>query len=203
MIPALKGRAKLIPTLRVEIHVARTLEAEVAVSELDEAWALGLAQAEARARAEGRTDIADYLALRTSNDLIRRVASEWLLTLFRTAAGEANRRGTAIQISTDNPHRFKVGNAVMVGQRVELTSGVRVLQVEIGWPRIPSDGFIRGGGLACANIKHVGIKRANEELRLKLNAKGSPIWVVERKHGGTGELHEADVQNHLSVLLGD
>ena len=173
------------------------------MSELDEAWALGLAQAEARARAEGRTDIADYLALRTSNDLIRRVASEWLIGLFKTAAGEANRAGAAIQISAADSHRFKVGNSVMVGRQVELTRGVRVLQVEIGWPRTPSDGFIRGGGLACANIKHVGIKPANDELRLILNDAGTPSWRLQSKQGELRELHEADVRRHVSVLLGD
>ena len=60
------------------------------MSELEDAWAVGLAEAEARARAQGRTDIAEYLALRSSNDLIRRVAGDWLLTMFTTAAGDAN-----------------------------------------------------------------------------------------------------------------
>jgi hypothetical protein len=41
------------------------------LSELDEAWTIALAEAEARARAAGRADISDYLALRGSNDLIR------------------------------------------------------------------------------------------------------------------------------------
>ena len=43
------------------------------MSELDEAWALGIAEAEARARATGRADIAEYLALRSSNDLMRKI----------------------------------------------------------------------------------------------------------------------------------
>ena len=90
------------------------------MSELEEAWAVGLAEAEASARAAGRTDIADYLALRSSNDLIRKIAGDWLLTMFTTAAGEANRAGAAIQISTNAAHRFKVGNASMVGTRLSL-----------------------------------------------------------------------------------
>lgn len=113
------------------------------MSELDEAWEFGLAQAAARARAAGRTDIAEYLALRTSNDLIRKIASDWLFTLFTTAAGDANRAGTSIQTSTQDPHRFKVGNAVMVGKGLELVRGVRRLLLEVGWPRTPPDGFIR------------------------------------------------------------
>ena len=71
------------------------------MSELEEAWAAGLAEAEARARAMGRTDIAEYLALRSSNDLIRKIAADWLLSMFTTAAGEANRLGAAIQTLSD------------------------------------------------------------------------------------------------------
>lgn len=174
------------------------------MSELDEAWAIGLAEAEARARAQGRTDIAAYLALRSSNDLIRTIAGDWLLKLFTTAAGEANRAGAAIQFSTDDAHRFKVGNASMVGPRLSLASGVRRLLVEVGWPRTPRDGFIRGGGLACGHIKHVGIKPANEELRLILDAAGTPSWIVIEKHGSHGEsreLHERDVNAHVLILV--
>lgn len=173
------------------------------MSELEEAWTLGLAEAEARARAAGRTDIAEYLALRSSNDLIRRIAKDWLLTLFSTAAGKANRAGAAVQISTDDAHRFKVGNAAMVGSHLSLKHGVRVLLVEIGWPRTPGDGFIRGGGLACGNIKHLGIQPANEELRLVLNSAGTPSWMAQVKQGPTRELHETDVKEHLAILLND
>jgi hypothetical protein len=182
------------------------------VSELEDAWAAGLAEAEARARAHGRTDVADYLALRNSNDLIRRIAGDWLLTLFTTVAGEANRAGAAIQISTQDAHRFKVGNASMVGSLLSLGSGVRKLLVEVGWPRTPRDGFIRGGGLACGNIKHVGIKPANEELRLVLDAKGTPTWIVMKGHGphdvpsklcDLPKLHEANVKKHVSILVDD
>jgi len=182
------------------------------VSELEDAWAAGLAEAEARARAHGRTDVADYLALRNSNDLIRRIAGEWLLTMFTTVAGEANRAGAAIQISTQDAHRFKVGNASMVGSLLSLGSGVRKLLIEVGWPRTPRDGFIRGGGLACGNIRHVGIKPANEELRLVLDVAGTPTWMV-MKGGGTHtgpselrnlpKLHEANVKKHVSILVDD
>ena len=184
------------------------------MSELEEAWAVGLAEAEARARATGRTDIAEYLALRSSNDLIRRIAGDWLVTMFTTAAGEANRAGAAIQISTEATHRFKVGSASMVGTRLSLGSGVRLLLVELGWPRTPRDGFIRGGGLACGNIKHVGIKPANEELRLVLDATGTPSWLVMGWHAHDvpleprelrklPKLHEANVKKHIAILLDD
>jgi hypothetical protein len=173
------------------------------LSELDEAWALGLAEAESRARASGRADIAAYLALRNSNDLIRSIARDWLLTMFTSAAGEANRAGAAIQISTEDAHRFKVGNAWMVGSSLSLTRGVRKLSIEVGWPRIPSDGFIRGGGLASGNLKHLGIHPANEALRLVLNANGTPRWMAQLKHGRERELHERDVKDHVAILLND
>jgi hypothetical protein len=176
------------------------------MSELEEAWAVGLAQAEARARAQGHSDIAEYIALRKSNDLIRRIAGNWLLTLFTTIAGEANRTGATIQVCNDDLHRFKVGNATMTGSLLSLASGVRKVLVEVGWPRTPSDGFIRGGGLACGNIKHVGIKRANEELRLVLDSSGTPNWIVTSGHGAPVELrklHEANVKKHIAILLDD
>lgn len=179
------------------------------MSELEEAWAFGLAVAEARARAQGRADIAEYLALRSSNDLIRKIAGDWLVTMFTTAAGEANRTGAAIQISQDDAHRFQVGNAGMVGPRLTLERGVRQLIVELGWPRTPRDGFIRGGGLACSNIKHVGITPADEELRLVLDASGTPNWMVTARQGARdlpgqpGAFCEANIRKHVKFLLAD
>ena len=46
------------------------------VSELDETWAAALAEAEGRARAAGRSDLSEYLALRSSNDLLRKTACD-------------------------------------------------------------------------------------------------------------------------------
>ncbi len=174
------------------------------MSELDEAWALALAEAEARARAAGRSDIADYLALRSSNDLLRTTGSKWLLAMFQKAAGEANRAGAGIQISRQAGHRFKVGAASMVGSHLTLAKGVRMLFVETGWPRAPRDGFIRDGGLACAHIKHLGIKSVSEDLRLVLNPSGTPRWIVHRgRREPTPEIHEADIRNHIEILLDD
>lgn len=176
------------------------------MSELEEAWALALAEAEGRARAAGRTDIAEYLALRNSNDLIRKTASDWLFGLFAAAAGEANRAGASIQVSTETAHRFKLGNASMVGSCLRLKRGVRTLLVEVGWPRAPRDGFISGGGLAFGHIKHLGIKSKNEELRLVLDPGGTPSWTVERKLNIVTEpyeLHETNVRHHIEILLND
>jgi hypothetical protein len=175
------------------------------LSELEEVWAQALADAEARARAAGRSDISQYLALRSSNDLIRTTAGNWLLGLFTSAAGVANRAGAGIQISTEAAYRFKVGNASMVGPQLRLGKGERLLTIAVGWPRVPRDGFISGGGLACGDIKHRGLEDANEVLRLVLRSDGVPSWIVGRNlelSKEASELHPANVQHHLAILLG-
>jgi len=176
---------------------------EFHVSELDEAWVLALAKAEKRARAGGRTDIASYLALRTSNDLLRKTGANWLQAMFVSIAAEVNRTGAGIKISREDGHHFKVGTATMVSSRLSLGKGVRVLFVEVGWPRTPSDGVIRGGGLACANIKHLGIKSANEQLRLVVDPSGVPRWRIQTHRTNPDEIHEADIRDHIAILLND
>jgi hypothetical protein len=172
------------------------------MSELDEAWALALAEAETRARLAGRQDLIDYLALRKSNDLLRTTGVNWLLTTFESLAGEANRKGASIQTAKNDDHRFRVGNATMVGKLLTLSFGVRKLLIEAGWPRTPRDGFVRGGGLASGNIKHLGIKSASESLLLVLSDQGVPCWVVREKRDPQEDVHEAKLRNHIRILLG-
>ena len=168
------------------------------MSELDEAWAVALLEAERRARLAGRRDIADYLSLRNSNDLLRKAGVDWLIAEFTSLAGDANRAGASIRIETHEGHRFRTGNSTMVGHQLTLTNGVRTLYVEAGWPRTPRDGFVRGGGLACASIRHLGIRKANEELLLTKSTNGTPAWKSsETKHA----VHEADMRRHLKILL--
>jgi hypothetical protein len=72
------------------------------------------------------------------------------------------------------------------------------LYVEAGWPRTPRDGVVRGGGLAAANIRHLGIRRANEELLLARAKTGGPTWKsIEKSYA----LIEADIRRHLAILL--
>jgi len=168
------------------------------VSELDEAWALALAEAEARARVAGRGDLAEYLALRNSNDLLRKTGIDWLFQTFTELAGLANRTGSMIQIATVDGHRFRVGTATMVGRLLTLKSGVRTLMIEAGWPRTPRDGFIRGGGLACASVRHVGIAPASRQLLLIKAQTGIPEWKVVDQ--SKSHLDEAAVHAHLEIL---
>lgn len=169
------------------------------MSELDEAWALALAEAEQKARLAGRRDLADYLALRNSNDLLRTAGIDWLLAGFTNLAGEANRVGASLQISTTDGHRFRIGNSTMVGRLVTLTNGVRRLAVEAGWPRVPRDGIVRGGGLAAGHILHLGMKSASDELLLSKSSAGSPQWTLVNRNRSV--LHESEIRRHLNLLL--
>lgn len=173
------------------------------VSELDEAWAAALAEAEVRARAAGRADITEYLALRSSNDLLRKTACDWLLATFRNVAGEMNRAGASLQMSSEDNYQFTVANAAMVGQLLKLENGVRQLLVEVGWPRVPGHGFIRGGGLALGRLRHVGIKSASEQIRLVTSPEGSPRWIAENNREPPVEIREANIRQHLAILLDD
>ena len=85
----------------------------------------------------------------------------------------------------------------MVGNLITFTNGVRTLFVEAGWPRVPRDGFVRGGGLACANIRHLGLKTANEELLLTKSHNGTPVW----KSLQHTSLHESHMRRHIAILL--
>jgi hypothetical protein len=169
------------------------------MSELDEAWAVALAEAEQKARLAGRNDVAEYLALRNSNDLLRTAGVQWLIESFTAAAGAANRGGASIQIVRTAGHRFRVGTSTMVGHMITLTSGVRTLFVEAGWPRVPRDGIVRGGGLATANIRHMGIRAASEELLLAKTSSGAPGWKVVDKN--RPHLHQSDIHRHIAILL--
>ncbi len=172
------------------------------MSELEAEWARRLAEAEQSARASGRGDVADYLALRALNDMARNTGIEWLLATFTAQAGEANRAGAGIRLTDTDAHRFRVGASTMVGRRLMLTVGVRVLTIEAGWPRTPRDGIVRGGGLASARIAHFGNPSANDELLLMQKAGEAPRWMVLDPSGLRPTLEESRVRAHVEKLLG-
>lgn len=178
---------------------ALMIPSQANMGELDEAWAAALSEAEHRARLAGRRDVAEYLSLKNANDLIRKAGVEWLVEGFTTLAGEANRTGGSIQILKKDGHRFSVGSSMMVGHLLTLINGVRTLYVEAGWPRVPRDGFVRGGGLAAANIRHLGIPSAGQELLLTKSSKGAPAWTS--LSGKRSNLHESDMRRHIAILL--
>lgn len=169
------------------------------MSEFDEAWAAALSEAEQKARLAGRRDVAEYLSLKNSNDLLRKAGVQWLMETFTTAAGEANRAGGSIQIARNDDHRFRIKTSTMVGQLITLSFGVRTLFIEAGWPRVPRDGIVHGGGLACANIRHLGLRGASEELLLARTTSGAPGWKSLTKN--RPQLHQSDVHRHIAILL--
>lgn len=177
------------------------------MSELEEEWARRLAEAEERARNVGRSDVADYLALRALNDMARNVGIEWLLAAFHTHAGEVNRAaGASLSIAHDDAHSFRLGNSTMVGRRLTLTAGVRSLTVEAGWPRTPRDGIVRGGGLATARISHFGRRRDDDELLLVQNAVGdtitAPQWfILDPDSARRAPFEETRIRQHVAKLL--
>jgi hypothetical protein len=178
------------------------------LSELEAEWARRLAEAEQRARNVGRSDVADYLALRALNDVARNVGIEWLLATFTAHAGEVNRTaGAGLRLTHADEHRFRVGNSHMVGRRLTLTAGVRILTVEAGWPRTPRDGIVRGGGLAAARISHFGNRRDDDELLLVQNAESdattpAPRWFVLDANGARrAPFEEERVRQHVAKLL--
>lgn len=175
------------------------------MSELEAEWARRLAEAEARARDTGRGDVADYLALRALNDVARNVGIEWLLSAFTAQAGEVNRTaGAGLALAHADAHRFRVGNSTMVGHRLTLTAGVRVLTIEAGWPRTPRDGIVRGGGLASARISHFGKRRDDDELLLVQNTEAAapPRWFILDADGARRTaFEEARVIHHVATLL--
>ena len=173
------------------------------MSELEDAWELALADAQSRAHAAGRADIAEFLTVRRRNDLLRRTAMDWLINEFTLLAGEANRAGAGIQIEQTEPHKFSRRNATMVGRQVTLRRGVRELTIECGWPRTPRDGIVRGGGLACANIKHFGRRRANSELLLTPLAKDKPHWFVTEDDAVRKVFAEETLRSHFVTFLRD
>jgi hypothetical protein len=169
------------------------------MTNLDEAWEFALAEATQRARASGRADITRYLDLRRRNDLLRSSATDWLHATIMGLAADANRKGAAIQIQRHEDHRFKRGSATMVGRQLILKKGVRALIIESGWPRTPRDGIVRGNGLACANIKHLGRPRLNLELLLVSSTKGSPQFLIV-SDDKRARLTEAELRRHVAIL---
>lgn len=173
------------------------------MSELDEDWAQVLAEAERRARTAGRGDLVEYLRLRASNDQARSTGLAWLFETFTLLAGQANRAGTGgIELIKKEEHRFELGSATMVGRLLTLKSGVRQLMIEAGWPRAPRDGFVPGNGLASGQIRHFGIKSANEELLLVRSQKGAPQWLVLEQNSTRTQLLEARIRQHIKRFLG-
>jgi hypothetical protein len=171
------------------------------LSGFDEEYERTLTEAQQRARARGRGDVADYLTLKAANDTLRASAVEWLLEGFTALAGELNRAGAGVSLARTDAHRFRVGNSTMVGARLVLSRGLRALTVEAGWPRTPRDGIVRGGGLAGARVGHFGDRKAGEELLLVPAEPEAARWFVIEDTGARAEFLEDRLRRHVRRLL--
>lgn len=172
------------------------------MNELDEVWLQIMTQAQAQARADGRSDVADYLALKANNDSLRSTSCQWLLDSFLELSEEVNRNGIRLEIESENPHRFAVGHSTIVGSLLRFRYGVRCLTIETGWTRTPTDGFMRGGSLAYAKISHFGMSKSNAELLLLRNKEDAPYWVAVDKNGGKNIFAFNNLREHFEVFLG-
>ncbi|MDQ3063325.1 MAG: hypothetical protein M3R14_10790 [Acidobacteriota bacterium] len=171
------------------------------MNELDEVWARKLIEARQKAQAAGRTDVAEYLALKASNDLIRQTSVKWLLDSATEVISIANRNGANTTMETENPHSFAFGNANLIGSRLSFRQGVRCLTIEAGWTRTPNDGFMPGGALAAARISHFGMSKHNAELVLIRN-EDAPKWFAAGADGKRDFFDAEKLQQHFRVFLG-
>ena len=163
------------------------------MDELDESWGRMLIAASERAELSGRSDIAEYLRLKATNDAIRSAGVTWLLEAFIATAFELN---DSLKIERQEGHTFAHGNSTMAGTRLTIRHGVRCIEIEAGWTRTPSHGIMREAALARANILHFGRSRENEGLKL-VNGGDLPEWVLSS--GGTFVLDDA--RRHVVRLL--
>lgn len=171
-----------------------------AMNELDEIWSRTLAAALAEAETAGRSDVAEYLLLKTANDAVRRAAVEWLFDSTLAVAAEANRQNAALAVESESPHSFAHGNSNIVGSLLRLRRGVRCLTVEAGWTRRASDGFMRGGALALARVSHFGMSAENQELLLVRD--GDAVnWFSFDAENRRFPFDSRNIQRHFQTFL--
>jgi hypothetical protein len=166
------------------------------MNELDEAWPELIDDAIARARATGRHDVADFLALKNSNDMIRAAAIKWLFDSMIEIASKAQADLPMLKIEREEPYTFSKREASLTGSKLELRLGVRCLTIEAGWTRKPGDGFMREGALAVAKISHFGMQRENVELKL-LKGDAAPEWFIADQ-----VFRAAALEQHFAIFLG-
>ena len=171
-----------------------------AMNELEEVWAETLNAALAKAQASGNRDVAEYLVLKASNDMIRQTSANWLFESLLEIANESNQNGARVTIETQNPYRFAFRNAHLIGSMLSFRQGVRCLTIEAGWTRTPADGFMRGGALAAARVTHFGMSKHNAELVLALE-KDTPNWFSVDKTGRREMFDSRNLNHHFRIFL--
>ena len=154
------------------------------------------------AKATNRFEVADYLTLRASNDAIRKECTKWLFDRVLEIVIAFNKHGAKIKLTQKEKHNFSFGNANLRGQLLKLQQGVRCLEIEVGWTRTPSDGFMRGGALACARISNFGFSKRDEELVL-LKFDNRPQWFSVAEDNHRISFNVQSLRKHFETFLGD
>lgn len=172
------------------------------MDELDKMWSQMLAEATAAARSSGRHDVAEYLDLKSRNDVLRSAGVRWLFEGATAIAGEVSRHSPAITIEREDPHNFDHRGANIAGSMLKFRHGVRCLTLQAGWTRTPADGFMRGGALAIAKLTHFGIPKMNVELHLKPGAD-RPGWVAFYPDGVSIQADESFLRQHFAIFIGE
>lgn len=170
------------------------------MSELDEVWKQDIKSAIEHAKETNRFDIADYLSLRVSNDKIRTESIKWLFDTVLEIVFAFNKHGANIKIEQKEKHRFKFGDSDLSGSLLKLQQGIRCLTIEAGWTQNPSDNFMPGGALVCANIKHFGFGKMNEELVL-LKYEDKPQWFSIVDETNRASFNMRSFRKHFEVFL--
>jgi len=170
------------------------------VTELDDVWEQMLAESGSSSVVPDRSVLVDFIALKAANDEIRRRAVEWLIAAFMELAAQVNRRNIAVEVESLEPHNFVAYGANMVGPKVNFRYGLRCLTIEAGWTRVPKDGFMRGGALAVAQIRHFGLKRHGADLALLKNGD-LPEWHEIDRENVARPIRFHDLVRHLTLLI--
>ena len=155
------------------------------------------------ARASGRDDIADYLALKAANDAVRQRETDDLFKAFISLALTAENVARNVLVEREAPHDFLYRDANMKGALVRMTRGVRSLTVEAGWTRAPGDGFMRLGAMVVARISHFGIPEKNVVLMLRQHGDGYSWHEQKESEVAKTPFGPEEVERHLSIFLSD
>ena len=167
------------------------------MTELDQMWSVMLNEASQNAAGSGRSDVADYLHLRSTNDAIRTVGVSWLIDAAIEIASETQASRRLLTIEREEPYRFAHDRMQAVGSALHLRHGVRCLTLETGWTRTPTDGVMPGGALAIARLRHYGMPRSNATMMLVL-ADPLPIWKIAES---SESINSEYLRTHIEVVV--
>jgi hypothetical protein len=170
------------------------------VAEISEFWDEFLNGQAGRSVASEHGVVADLIALKATNDQIRQRAVDWLNGSFIELAAHANRHNFSVEIERKEPHNFAAYGGNMVGVKTSFRHGIRCLTVEAGWTRTPTDGFMRGGALAVAHIRHFGLRQHGTDLAL-LKTGDSPAWFEIDSDNTARPVELESFIRHMSLLI--